>query len=109
MFSGSAGSSHGSRRVGRSQGMPSPPPTDSASLLGQMLQLYGPMMKPEHVVVALHTSTQVLADWRSRGTHALPYTKIGRAILYPTAGVADFLDRNTVRPVAVDGAEGDEL
>lgn len=53
-----------------------------------------PLMTDEEVSAVLNVPPPTLAAWRSTGRVALPYVRVGGAIRYSRADVANFIQAN---------------
>lgn len=60
-------------------------------------------LTPEKVSQILGLPTATLTNWRYRGTPHLPYTRVGRRVLYLTSGLVEFLAKNMAAPAAEEG------
>lgn len=49
----------------------------------------------------LGVQKNTLAAWRCRKSQPLPYVKVGRLVRYKESDLVKFLERNTIKPVAV--------
>ena len=53
------------------------------------------LVPPEQAADYLSVTTRTLANWRSRKTPNLPYSKIGRCVRYRLSDLDAFIDRNS--------------
>jgi phage terminase Nu1 subunit (DNA packaging protein) len=59
------------------------------------------LVLPEKAADYLSVTTRTLANWRSRGTPCLPFSKIGRCVRYRLSDLDAFIAKNTRNGVGV--------
>jgi excisionase family DNA binding protein len=53
------------------------------------------LVLPEQAADYLSVTTRTLANWRSRGTPSLPFSKIGRCVRYRLSDLDTFIAKNS--------------
>ena len=54
------------------------------------------LLTPRQVAEMLHTSPEVLAQWRYRKVYPLRYVKVGRRVFYRVEDVQKFIELRTI-------------
>jgi phage terminase Nu1 subunit (DNA packaging protein) len=59
------------------------------------------LVPPEQAAEHLNVTTRTLANWRSRGTPNVPFSKIGRCVKYRLSDLDAYIAKNSHNAVEV--------
>jgi hypothetical protein len=59
------------------------------------------LISPEQAAEHLNVTARTLANWRSRGTPNVPFSKIGRCVRYRISDLNAYIDENSHNTVGL--------